>query len=325
MTHWSLPLRRIRGMLRRHGYLLLGSWPRLLDLVYWPTVQMILWGFITRFLVGQSGWVAKAAGVFLSAVLLWDTLFRGQLGVSLCFLEEMYARHLGHLFVSPLRPYEHVVAVFLIALMRVLIGVGGAAMLAIPISMASGSAARSAGRLVPFFAVLMLFGWAIGLIIAGTGHPPWHGCRKPGLGGDLLHPAVLRCLLPDRNPPSMGAGDRLVPADRSDLRGDARRGNPWSVRCRPVHARPGPPRRLAGDCSQCLYAPVPFGPAAGFAAAVRRVSGAGPNAHAITWAAGPTSGIGLMTLVSILGAFAPFSIRRFAKGADGSGPGLARW
>ena len=91
-------------MLLRHAYLLLGSWPRLLDLVYWPTVQMILWGFITQFLVGQSGWVAQAAGVFLSAVLLWDTLFRGQLGVSMCFLEELYARHLGHLFVSPLRP-----------------------------------------------------------------------------------------------------------------------------------------------------------------------------------------------------------------------------
>ena len=85
-----------------------------LDLIYWPTVQMILWGFITLFLVGQSGWVAQAAGVFLSAVLLWDTLFRGQLGVSLCFLEEMYARHLGHLFVSPLRPVELVAANFIL-------------------------------------------------------------------------------------------------------------------------------------------------------------------------------------------------------------------
>ena len=128
----SPPLRRIRAMLYRHACLLLGSWPRLLDLVYWPTVQMILWGFITLFLAGQSGWVAQAAGVFLSAVLLWDTLFRGQLGVSLCFLEELYARHLGHLFVSPLRPGELVVANFLVSLLRVLIGVGGAAILAIP-------------------------------------------------------------------------------------------------------------------------------------------------------------------------------------------------
>ena len=96
--------RRIRGMMRRHWYLLAGSWPRVLELAYWPTVQMILWGFITKFLASHTDLLAQAAGVFLSGVLLWDVLFRGQLSVSLLFMEEMYSRHLGHLFVSPLRP-----------------------------------------------------------------------------------------------------------------------------------------------------------------------------------------------------------------------------
>ena len=100
----ALSLRRIRGIMRRHWYLLCGSWPRVLELAYWPTVQMILWGFITKFLAGHTDLVAQAAGVFLSGVLLWDVLFRGQLSVSLLFMEEMYSRHLGHLFVSPLRP-----------------------------------------------------------------------------------------------------------------------------------------------------------------------------------------------------------------------------
>jgi ABC-2 type transport system permease protein len=50
--------------------------------MYWPTVQMILWGFITLFFVNHSSWVAQAAGILISAVLLWDVLFRGQLGVS---------------------------------------------------------------------------------------------------------------------------------------------------------------------------------------------------------------------------------------------------
>ncbi len=95
-----LSARRIRAIFRRHAYLLLASWPRLLELVYWPSVQMLLWGYLTLFLQEQSGLVARAGGLFLSAVLLWDTLFRGQLGVAICFLEEMYARHLGHLFVS---------------------------------------------------------------------------------------------------------------------------------------------------------------------------------------------------------------------------------
>ena len=184
----SPPLRRIRAMLYRHAWLLLGSWPRLLDLVYWPTVQMVLWGFITLFLVGKSGWVANATGVFLSAVLLWDTLFRGQLGVSLCFLEELYARHLGHLFVSPLRPGELVIANFLVSLLRVLIGVGGAAILAVPIFHFSllGSLGWS---ILPFFAVMMLFGWAIGLIIAGL-------VVRLGLGAESLAWAAIFFIQP---------------------------------------------------------------------------------------------------------------------------------
>jgi ABC-2 type transport system permease protein len=184
----SPPLRRIRAMLYRHAWLLLGSWPRLLDLIYWPTVQMILWGFITQFLVGQSGWVAQAAGVFLSAVLLWDTLFRGQLGVSLCFLEEMYARHLGHLFVSPLRPGELLIANFLVSLLRVLIGVGGASLLAIPIFHFSIVGALG-WAIIPFFAVMMLFGWAIGLIIAGL-------VIRLGLGAESLAWAAIFFIQP---------------------------------------------------------------------------------------------------------------------------------
>ena len=124
--------RRIGAMIRRHLYLLRGSWPRVLELAYWPTVQMILWGFITRFLLGHADFLAEAAGLFLSAVLLWDVLFRSQLSVSLLFMEEMWSRHLGHLFVSPLRPHELVVSLFTMSLIRVLIGVGGAALLGDP-------------------------------------------------------------------------------------------------------------------------------------------------------------------------------------------------
>ena len=59
---------------------------------------------------GGASFLAQASGVLISAVLLWDILYRSQLGVSLMFFEEMYARNLGHLFVSPLRPIEMVAA-----------------------------------------------------------------------------------------------------------------------------------------------------------------------------------------------------------------------
>src|SRR3546814_3243511 len=69
---------RILALVLRYLYLLKGSWPRIFELAYWPTVQLVLWGFITKHFLTNSSWVADAAGVLISAVLLWDVLFRGQ-------------------------------------------------------------------------------------------------------------------------------------------------------------------------------------------------------------------------------------------------------
>jgi len=157
--------RRIRGLLLRHLYLMRTSWPRILEMIYWPTVQMILWGFITLYLKTNSSYVAQASGVLLSGVLLWDVLFRGQLGIALVFMEEMWSRNLGHLFVSPLRPHELVVSLILMSLIRTLIGVGGAALIAIPLF---GYNIFSLGLpLLGFFLNLIIMGWAIGLLVAG--------------------------------------------------------------------------------------------------------------------------------------------------------------
>src|SRR5436190_14436162 len=101
---------RISAMMLRHWYLLRSSWPRLLDLVYWPTVQMVTWGFLQYYIASNAGFFARAGGTFIGAVLLWDILFRGQLGFSISFLEEMYSRNLGNIMMSPLRPFEFITA-----------------------------------------------------------------------------------------------------------------------------------------------------------------------------------------------------------------------
>jgi ABC-2 type transport system permease protein len=173
----GLSARRIGAMVLRHAYILRGSWPRLLELAYWPTIQMIIWGFITTFLQTNSSWVANAFGVLLAAVLLWDVLFRGQLGFSLSFLEEMYSRNLGNLFVSPLRPIEHVLSMMAMSLIRVLIGIVPAALLAIWLYEYS---VFSLGLpLVAFFAALMLTSWAVGLMVTAI-------IMRYGLGAENL-------------------------------------------------------------------------------------------------------------------------------------------
>jgi ABC-2 type transport system permease protein len=157
--------RRIWAMVLRNYYLMRGSWPRVVDLIYWPTLQMVLWGFITLFFMTNSSWVAQTAGVLLSAVLLWDVLFRGQISLFLSFLEEMWSRNLGHLLVSPLRPIELALALIVTSLVRTLIGVGGAAALAM--LMFDFSIFDLGLPLIAFFINLIVLGWSLGLVVSG--------------------------------------------------------------------------------------------------------------------------------------------------------------
>jgi ABC-2 type transport system permease protein len=173
----SVSAGRIAAMLLRYLYLLRSSWPRVFELLYWPTLQMLIWGFMSQFLYAHSNYVFRAFGVLLAAVMLWDVLFRGQLGLSISFLEEMWARNLGHLFVTPLRPWEWVAALLAMSLIRVLIGVLPAALLAILLYHYS---IFSLGLpLVAFFVILLAMGWSLGMAICGM-------ILRHGMGAESL-------------------------------------------------------------------------------------------------------------------------------------------
>jgi len=182
-----LSLERIWALSLRYTYLLRGSWPRILELAYWPAMQIVLWGFITLFLREQSSIVAQAFGVLLAAVMLWDLMFRGQLGVSVSFFEEMWSRNLGNLFVSPLRPWEMIAALLFMSLVRTLIGMLPATGLAVVFF---GFSIYSLGwALVAFFVNLMAFGWAIGLAVSGL-------VLRVGLGAETLAWALIFAIAP---------------------------------------------------------------------------------------------------------------------------------
>lgn len=155
---------RIVAMVLRHLYLMRSSWPRVLELMYWPTIQMVIWGFVTLYLLRHSSVIAEAAGVLISAVLLWDVLFRGQLGFSLSFIEEIWSRNLGNLAVSPLRPHELLAALMVMSVLRTLIGVLPATGLAIVFY--DVSIYELGLPLVAFFSCLLVMGWALGMIVS---------------------------------------------------------------------------------------------------------------------------------------------------------------
>src|SRR5256885_16939170 len=85
-TGAAASLRRVRALVRRHGYLLLKSWPRIVSVVYYPTVTMALWAFVTIYLGPSNSFLRYAPGFFLGAVPLWDCSFGGRPSVSLTFM-----------------------------------------------------------------------------------------------------------------------------------------------------------------------------------------------------------------------------------------------
>lgn len=179
--------RRVSALALRYLYLLRSSWIRVVELAYWPTVQMILWGFITQYLAGHSAVIHQATGLLLSAVLLWDVLFRSQLGLSVVFFEELHSRNLGQLFISPLKPSEMVLALMAVSLARTLIGVGIAIALAVPFY---GFNLFQLGLpLAGFFLNLLLMGWAIGLMVSAL-------VLRNGMGAESIAWAAIFAIAP---------------------------------------------------------------------------------------------------------------------------------
>jgi ABC-2 type transport system permease protein len=79
-------INRMAAMTARYYYLLRSSWLRLAELIFWPAMQMLVWGFLYTYLYDSKSSMASTGGILLGAVLLWDVLFRGQLGFSFTFL-----------------------------------------------------------------------------------------------------------------------------------------------------------------------------------------------------------------------------------------------
>ena len=184
----SFSLNRVGAMVRRYWYLLRSSWPRIVDLIYWPMLQMLMWGFLQKYLAQSGGsHFAKAGGVLIGALLLWDILFRGQLGFSYSFLEELYSRNLGNLMMSPLRPAELVVTLMIVSLIRLAIG-------AIPVSLAAiwffdFNLWALGLALAIFFVNLILTSWSLGIFINGL-------LLRNGLGAEGLVWTFMFLLLP---------------------------------------------------------------------------------------------------------------------------------
>ena len=155
---------RIYGLFLRHFYLITRSFPRILDLIYWPTIQITLWGFISNFFATYSNYYNNAVGIILTCAILYDFLFRTSIGFNMLFLEEIWSRNFTNLFISPMKISEIIVSLIGTALIRALIGLIPAILLTSPLF---GISIIDLGIYLFFlFLSLYIFGITLGILVS---------------------------------------------------------------------------------------------------------------------------------------------------------------
>ncbi len=155
---------RIYGLFLRHFFLITRSFPRVLDLIYWPTIQITLWGFISNFFATHTTYYNNAVGVILTCAILYDFLFRTSIGFNMLFLEEIWSRNFTNLFIAPIKIGEILTSLVITALIRALIGLIPAILLTSPLF---GISILELGIFLFFlFLSLYIFGITLGVLVS---------------------------------------------------------------------------------------------------------------------------------------------------------------
>lgn len=160
-----MSLSRVWAIVLRQLYLMKGSPSRLMPLFLWVAIDIVLWGFISRFLNSVSHSGLNFVPTLLGAVLLWDFFARVMQGVTIAFFEDIWSRNFLNLFCSPLSVPEYVAGLVVTSIATSLVGL---LVMLLMSSLIFGLSFFSYGlALIPFLLVLFVFGIALGIFACG--------------------------------------------------------------------------------------------------------------------------------------------------------------
>ncbi|MBP7949254.1 MAG: ABC transporter permease [Verrucomicrobiales bacterium] len=155
--------RVVFALVLRHLFLYGRNWVRLVELFFWPTMELLVWGSLTLFL-GSSG-DARApqfVAYLIGGVIFWDILFRSQQAVAISFLEDVWTKNLMNIFVAPVRPSEYVAAGLVVGILRT--GITVTLLTILAAVNYHFDLFQLQFSLIPFFGNLLIFGWSLGMI-----------------------------------------------------------------------------------------------------------------------------------------------------------------
>ncbi len=149
----------------RHLYLYRRSFPRIMDVFFWPIMELLLWGFLSVYLDKLDLGGLNLLTLLLGAVIFWDLMSQSQRAVSFAFFEDVWERNFLNLFVTPLRVSEFTVSTGLLGLVRVLIV--GIVLAGLALMLYQFNIFQFGLLLVPFVMNLVVFGWLLGVFTTG--------------------------------------------------------------------------------------------------------------------------------------------------------------
>src|SRR5579864_2107505 len=153
---------RVAAIMLRQFYLYGGSPVRVVPLFAWVTVDIVLWGFITRYLNAIASSGLNFVPALLGAVLLWDFFIRVMQGVTTAFFEDVWSRNFLNIFATPLSISEYIGGLVLSSIATSSVGL--VVMLLLTTLVFGLSFFVYGVLLVPFILVLFLFGIALGIL-----------------------------------------------------------------------------------------------------------------------------------------------------------------
>src|SRR5574337_869903 len=155
-----MKLSRIFAYTVRHLYLYKRSLPRLMEVFYWPVLDLVVWGFVSIYLT--RGTTGDFVTLFIGALILWDILFRSQQGISVSFLEDVWSRNLLNIFVSPLSPAEYIASLLFLSVIKLLLT--STVMATLAYVLYSFDIFLFGFSLIPLVLNLIVMGWSIGIV-----------------------------------------------------------------------------------------------------------------------------------------------------------------
>ncbi len=154
---------RINAIILRHAYLHRRSPARVMEVFFWPVMDLLVWGYITAYLKELA--LSDTVLFFIGAMILWDVLYRSQQAISLSITEEFWVRNFINLFISPLSIPEFISALCLVGFIKSVVTTLVLAVLAL--FLYQFDLLQLGLGLLPFYGNLLLFGWAVGLFTMG--------------------------------------------------------------------------------------------------------------------------------------------------------------